>query len=197
MTNNNLQRKANNSELSDRPTESFFRLAATQSPPTTTLGKVILAQPLPFKLISLLLTAIVIITGIFLANVDYTSALTIQGKLLKLEDSKQLQFIVDVAPATAAFITIDDLASIQFDAYPPDIFSAVSARVISTTPFQQPDIGPQVRLALQLDQEFVTASGSGKKSSLNAGLVGQVKLSLETKSLLAWITPNSLWELTL
>ena len=165
--------------------ESFFRPAAMEKLSPPPLDIALLARPLSFRLISLTLATMIIISSVYLSNVDYASTQTIQGNTVYAHD-ESIHFVVIVSSATALSLQRGDRATVQLNALPSDPLGAIGATIISVDSIHEDVPGSQgVRISLQLDQEFLEAPG--RRIPLQAGLSGHTRLLVETKSLLAWI----------
>ncbi len=165
--------------------EGFFRSAAMEKPSPPPLDIALLARPLSFRLISLTFAVMAIIAVTYLSNVDYASTHSARGTTVPAHDDT-IQFAAVVLPTTAVCLNNGGRAMVQFDAYASDNFSAIGATIISIGPIQEELPGsPGIRIVLQLDQGFLDSVGT--RIPLQAGLSGDVKLIMETKSLLAWI----------
>ena len=165
--------------------ESVFRPAVMKNPSPVSLGIELLARPLSFWLISLTLATMVIIAVIYLSSVDYASTFTTQGDTVHVPD-RSIQFVVVVLPETAHFVSLGDRATVRLDAFPSDTYGAIEATIISIDSIREEVPGsPGVRMALQLDQEFLEVPD--RKIPLQAGLRGNAQLVVGEKSLLAWI----------
>ena len=171
----------------------MFRKETSRAAPVTTIGEVLLVQPLSAKIITWLIVVTTLAFLVFLSFVNYSKTMAVGGEILVADGT-------EVSPTTAALtvpasamgsIEAGEILPVRMAAFPASDTPPLAATITgwSETPtagITSDDVKYEVYLALGTG----TFQSGDKALQLVPGMKVSSRIVLETRSLLQWIAPS-------
>lgn len=172
--------------------QSLFRQKIITKNPPPIIGTIVLAQPLSFRLITMLLASVLVVSVIFLGSVNYSSSISSDGLITQGKGSKSLSFVTFVSPSAALHLSEGLKVKVVIDAFETEGLDRLSGQITSLRTSQATlNSPPGVMVTIQLSENYICLEG--RSFELIQGMKGSVILPQENKSVLAWLTPKSLF----